>query len=80
MWRRLNALRSLWSDRAAQLREALFEDDIRGPTALLEQELASALTHAHAWQLTAAEQESLRTGCLTGPCRDIADGKMSLGL
>ena len=80
LWRRLNALWSLWSDRAAELRGALFEDDIRGPTALLEQELASALTHAHAWKLTAAEQESLRAGCLTGPCRDIADGKMSMGL
>jgi len=45
----------------------------------LEQALVSALVRGANWKLTPGEQERLQEGCLTEKCRDIADGKMSLG-
>jgi len=44
----------------------------------LEQALVSALVRGN-WKVTPGEQEQLREGCLTQKCRDIADGKMSIG-
>jgi hypothetical protein len=91
LWRRLEALREAWRERAGELRAAetmIFEGGIqeqtalleRGQTALLEQELVSGLVTAANWKLTSEERERLREGCLTEKCRDIADGKMSLNL
>jgi hypothetical protein len=83
LWRRLEALREAWRERATELRAAetaVFESGIRGQTAQLEQELVSGLVTGANWKLTSEERERLREGCLTAKCRDIADGKMSFGL
>jgi hypothetical protein len=83
LWRRLDALRKTWGERSAELRAAetrILESGIQGQTAQLEQELASALMTGVNWKLAPEEKERLREGCLTGKCRDIADGKMSFGL
>jgi hypothetical protein len=82
LWRRLNALREAWSERAAELRAAetrIDEKGIQGQAAMLEQELASALMNGVDWKLTPTAQAQLREGCLTNRCREIADGKMSFG-
>jgi hypothetical protein len=83
LWRRLEALREAWNERAAELREAetrMAVSGIQSQAALLEQELVSGLMTGVNWKLTLAEQERLREGCLTNKCREIADGKMSFGL
>jgi hypothetical protein len=83
LWRRLDALRETWRERAAELRAAetrILENGILGQTALLEQELVSGLVTGANWKLTSEERERLREGCLTEKCGDIADGKMSLNL
>jgi hypothetical protein len=71
LWQRLEALREEWRERAAELE--------RAGTVQLEQALVSALVRGATWKLTPGEQERLRAGCLTEKCRDIADGKMSIG-
>ena len=76
---RLELFRSAWQGRRAEVKAA-FGKTPQAEAATLEQALASALTHARNWKLSPAEIERLRQGCLTDQCRDIADGKMSLGL
>ncbi|MDR3715204.1 MAG: hypothetical protein P4L51_20515 [Puia sp.] len=90
LWQRLETLREKWRERAAELRGA--DTRIldgggreqaaqleRARTVQLEQALVSALVRSANWKLTPGEQERLREGCLTEECRDIADGKMSIG-
>jgi hypothetical protein len=90
LWQRLETLREKWRERAAELRGA--DTRIldgggreqaaqleRAKTVQLEQALVSALVRSANWKLTPGEQERLREGCLTEKCRDIADGKMSIG-
>ena len=82
LWRRLEALWNGWQGRSSELSEDMMRvgTDIKEQTAMLERALASALAHAANWKLSSAELDRLRSGCLTQPCRDIADGKMSLNL
>lgn len=82
LWERLNAFWLKWHDRPGELqgRFSAADHDPGQQAAQLEQALASALAHANNWKLTPAEQTRLRSGCITDQCRDIADGKMSLGL
>lgn len=82
LWERLNAFWLKWHDRPGELqgRFSAVDHDPGQRAAQLEQALASALAHANNWKLTPAEQTRLRSGCITDQCRDIADGKMSLGL
>ena len=90
LWERLSTLREKWRERAAELRGAdtgILDGGVReqaaqlerARTVQLEQALVSALVRGANWKLTAGEQDRLREGCLTERCRDIADGKMSLG-
>ena len=90
LWQRLETLREKWRERAAELRGAdtgIFDGGVgeqsaqreRASTVQLEQALVSALVRDANWKLTSGEQDRLREGCLTEKCRDIADGKMSLG-
>jgi hypothetical protein len=82
LWRRLEALWSAWQGRASELPEEIMSVslDAKDQAAMLERALASALADATHWRLSRAEVDRLRSGCLTQPCRDIADGKMSLNL
>jgi hypothetical protein len=82
LWRRLESLRSVWQERNVELNDAMFGFGAtpEREAANLEQALASALTRAKSWKLTAGEVERLREGCLTDQCRNIADGKMGLGM
>jgi hypothetical protein len=83
LWRRLEALREEWRERAGELRAAEPlnpGNKMQGQAAQLEQELASALMTGANWKLTTQEKERLREGCLTEKCKDIAEGKMSFGL
>ena len=83
LWRRLEALREAWRERAGELHAAeipTLEVEIQGQVVQLEQELVSGLMTGMNWKLTAGEKERLREGCLSEKCRDIADGKMSLGM
>jgi hypothetical protein len=77
----LEALWSLWRGRSSELAGEMMNvvPDVRDETLMLEQALASALSHAKNWKLSPTELERLHSGCLTQPCRDIAEGKMSLG-
>lgn len=90
LWERLSKLREKWRERAAELRGAdtgILDGGVReqaaqlerARTVQLEQTLVSALVTGANWKLTSREQDQLREGCLTEECRDIADGKMSLG-
>jgi hypothetical protein len=90
LWQRLGTLREKWRERAAELRGAdteILDGGVReqaaqlerARTVQLEQALVSALVRGANWKLTTGEQYRLREGCLTEKCRDIADGKMSLG-
>jgi hypothetical protein len=90
LWERLSTLREEWRERAAELRGAdtgILDGGVReqaaqlerARTVQLEQALVSALVRGANWKLTSGEQDRLREGCLTEKCRDIADGKMSLG-
>ena len=90
LWQRLEAIREKWRERAAELRGAdtgILDGGVReqaaqlerARTVQLEQALVSALVRGANWKLTPGEQNRLREGCLTEKCRDIADGKMSLG-
>ncbi len=90
LWKRLETLREKWRERAAELRGAdtgIFDGGVgeqsaqreRARTVQLEQALVSALVRGANWKLTSGEQDRLREGCLTEKCRDIADGKMSIG-
>ena len=90
LWQRLDTLREEWRERAAELRGAdigILDAGVpeqaaqlqRARTVQLEQALASALVRGANWKLTPGEQERLKEGCPTEKCRDIADGKMSLG-
>ena len=82
LWERLNAFWLVWQERAGELRAAypLTDGGTASQNARLEQSLASALAYAKNWKLTPAEQTRLHNGCITEQCRDIADGKMRLGL
>ena len=80
VWQRLDALWNLWHDQAAELRNNLSQPGVQREPGLLEQSLASALAHATNWKLSSAEQDRLRSGCLTEQCQRIAEGKMRLGL
>jgi hypothetical protein len=83
LWRRLEVLREAWRERAGELHAAekrTLELEIQGQVVQLEQELVSGLMTGVNWKLTGEEKERLREGCLTEKCRDIADGKMSLGM
>jgi hypothetical protein len=90
LWQRLDTLREKWRERAAELRGAdtgILDGGVReqaaqlerARTVQLEQALVSALVRGANWKLTSGEQDRLREGCLTEKCRDIADGKMSIG-
>jgi hypothetical protein len=90
LWERLNTLREEWRERAAELRGAdtgILDGGVReqaaqlerARTVQLEQALVSALVRGANWKLTSGEQDRLLEHCLTEKCRDIADGKMSLG-
>ena len=81
LWRRLEALWSLWRGRSSELPGGMMNvvPDVKDETSMLEQALTSALSHATNWKLSPAELDRLHSGCLTQPCRDIAEGKMSLG-
>jgi hypothetical protein len=90
LWQRLETLREKWRERAAELRGAetgILDGGVReqaahlerARTVQLEQALVSALVRGANWKLTPGEQNRLREGCLTEKCRDIADGKMSIG-
>lgn len=90
LWQRLERLRAQWKDRALELRgteTAMFEGALpqqaaqleRAPSSQLEEALVSALVRGTNWKLTPGERESLRGGCLTEKCRDVADGRISLG-
>jgi hypothetical protein len=90
LWQRLEALREQWRERAAELRGAdtgILDGGVREQAAQLERAgmvqlehaLVSALVRGANWNLTPGEQERLRAGCLTEKCREIADGKMSIG-
>jgi hypothetical protein len=90
LWQRLETLREKWRERAAELRGAdtgSLDGGVReqaaqlerARTVQLEQALVSALVRGASWKLTPGEQERLHGGCLTEKCRDIADGKMSIG-
>lgn len=90
LWQRLGTLREKWRERAAELRGAdtgILDGGVReqaaqlerARTVQLEQALVSALVRGANWKLTTGEPDRLREGCLTEKCRDIADGKMSLG-
>jgi hypothetical protein len=89
LWQRLETLREEWRERAAELRGAdtgILDGEAReqsaqlerAGTVRLEQALVSALVRGN-WKVTPGEQKQLREGCLTQKCRDIADGKMSIG-
>lgn len=82
LWKRLNSFWLLWQDRAAELQTTFtaFDHGIPSQSALLEQSLASGLMQGRNWKLTPAEQGRLRQGCITQQCKEIADGKMHLGL
>ena len=82
LWQRLQALWTAWQGRSSELPNEImnFGTDDRNQNATLERALASALSHARNWKLGPTELDRLHSGCLTQPCRDIADGKMSLGL
>jgi hypothetical protein len=79
LWHRLELLRSAWQGRSAEIKDA-FGPTPQAEAARFEQALASALTHAKNWKLSPGEVDRLRQGCLTDQCRDIADGRMRLGL
>ena len=90
LWQRLGTLREKWRERAVELRGAdmgILDGGVqeqvaqleRARTVQLEQALVSALVRGANWKLTTGEQYRLREGCLTEKCRDIADGKMSIG-
>jgi hypothetical protein len=82
LWRRLEALWRAWQDRSAELPNEMMprDSDIKSQTAMLERALASALSHAANWNLSPADLDRLRFGCLTKSCRDIAEGKVFLNL
>lgn len=80
LWQRLDALWNLWHDKAAELRNNSPQLSVQREPGLLEQSLASALAHATNWKLSSAEQDRLRSGCLTEQCQRIAEGKLRLGL
>jgi len=82
LWKRLEALRALWHDRAGELQITIpttLDRGVQAQSTHLEQSLASALSHATNWNLTEAQRGRLRDSCLTEQCRNIADGKMRLG-
>jgi hypothetical protein len=79
LWHRLELLRSAWQGRSAEIKDS-FGPTPQAEAARFEQALASALTHAKNWKLSPGEAERLRQDCLTDQCRDIADGRMRLGL
>jgi hypothetical protein len=90
LWQRLETLREKWRERAVELRGAdmgILDGGVqeqvaqleRARTVQLEQALVSALVRSANWKLTPGEQGRLREGCLTEKCREIADGKMSIG-
>jgi hypothetical protein len=82
LWQRLDALRRDWRDRAAEVQSASFTWGNSAPdlASRLEQSLASALANATNWKLSDSEHDRLRDGCLTDQCRNIADGKMRIGM
>jgi hypothetical protein len=81
LWHRLESFRSAWQGRSAEINVPFWASGTpQAEAALFEQELACALIHAKNWKLSSGEVERVREGCLTDQCRDIADGKMGLGL
>ena len=79
--KRLDALHEIWQEQASELNDIqpFLTETPQRQAAVVEQQLASALTHAKNWQLSPSEIEHVRSTCLTDQCRSIADGKMSLG-
>ena len=78
LWRRLEALWSVWRDRSSELSNPLtggFGAGTKGETANLEKGLAAALSQAKNWKLSPEELDRLQSGCLTQQCRDMSDGR-----
>ena len=65
--------------RRSELESAMAGRHGPAEAAHLEQALVNALLHGANWKLTVAEQDRLRTGCLTDGCRKVARGEMSVG-
>ena len=84
LWQRLESLWTAWHDRASELQVAAMNFSASANPAQqanqLEQALASALAHAKNWQLSPAEIDRLRSGCLTDACREVAGGHRVLNL
>jgi hypothetical protein len=82
LWQRLDALRHDWRERTAELQSNSFSWGNSPPelAARLEQALTSAIANATNWKLSESERARLREGCLTDQCRNIADGKMRMGM
>ncbi len=84
LWQRLESLWTAWRDRGAELQVAPMnfstDSNPARQAAQLEQALASALAHAKNWQLSPAEIDQLRSGCLTDACREVANGNRFLSL
>jgi hypothetical protein len=82
LWQRLDALHRDWRDRAAQLQSSSYSwgSSPQEQAAMLELQLASAIANAANWKLSDSERASLRDGCLTDQCRNVADGKIRYGM
>jgi hypothetical protein len=84
LWQRLESLWIAWHDRASELQVVTMNFSASANPAQqanqLEQALASAIAHAKNWQLSPAEIDRLRSGCLTDACREVADGHRVLNL
>ena len=79
LWGHLDAFWEQWRNRAAELRSAMPGLSGAAAAAQLEQSLVNALVHSANWKLTLAEQDRLRSGCLTDNCQKVAAGEISLG-
>jgi hypothetical protein len=79
---RLDSLHRDWHSRAAELQSSAFSWGSTPPelAARLEQSLTSALVNGANWHVTDADRENLRSACLTEMCRNVADGKMRIGM
>jgi hypothetical protein len=78
LWGRLEALWSVWRDRASELSDALrynLGSGPKGEIVMLEEALATALSQAKNWKLSPEELGRLRAGCLTQQCREMSDGR-----
>jgi hypothetical protein len=82
LWRRLEKLWKQWDGQSAELDKPprYPSESPAAPAAALQDALVSALMNWKGWQVSPEESDRLRSGCLTERCRQIAGGKMSLGL